>query len=160
MKTLSDGDHRRLVGLVNMTSSQHDGEALNALRIATKIAASAGLLLSEALRLGASAEIDLARITRLETDAFERGRQDGIAEERRREKRARRQESLPTVVQTAPAPQAFTWHDMRQVCLANPDVLSDRELEFVTSLARWRGTLTSRQSDWLFAIYSRVAAIP
>ena len=101
MGKLSDSDRRRLASLVNLTSSQHDGEALNALRAATRISANAGLTLTEALQAGASAAIDVARIQTLEADAFERGREQGVKDERNREKRQRRQE---VVAAAAPPP--------------------------------------------------------
>lgn len=50
------------------------------------------------------------------------------------------------------------WRAMRRHCLEHQNRLSARELEFVTSLDRWRGKLTPKQSDWLQAIYERISA--
>jgi len=154
---LSDGDRRRLVSLVNLTASEYDNEALQSLRAASRIAQAAGLTLTEALQSGASAAIDVARIQTLEADAFERGREQGVKDEPNREKRHRRQELTAVNTPPAPAPQSFSWHDMRQQCLANAAQLTTRELDFVTSLSRWAGGLTTKQNDWLLAIHQRVA---
>lgn len=155
-KTLSDADHRRLVALVNMTTSQHDGEAINAFRAANRLAASAGLTLVEALQKGARAEINLIRITQLETEAFERGKREGAAEERKTIRRERRRQVQP--VPTTPPPP--DWHAIRQRCLSEVPDLRDRELDFLQSLGRWHGNLTDRQQGWLLAIFSRRNATP
>lgn len=74
--------------------------------------------------------------------------------------------ALADVVERIPlAPQKETrsppdkpsdWRTMRSFCLKHQNQLSTRELEFITSLGRWRGKLTPKQSDWLQAIYERI----
>ena len=159
MGKLSDGDRRRLVSLINLTASQHDGEALNALRAASRISAAAGMTLTEALQSGASAAIDVARIQALEADAFERGREQGVKDERNREKRQRRQEVVAAAA-PPPVPAPLPWQTMRQRCLAEVPNLGSRELDFLNHLAQWRGRLTDRQRDWLLAIFDRRSVKP
>ena len=48
------------------------------------------------------------------------------------------------------------WHNKRNFCLRHAALLSEREQEFLVSLGRWRGDLTSKQHDWLAAIFARV----
>jgi hypothetical protein len=48
------------------------------------------------------------------------------------------------------------WRAMREFCLRHRGLLRARELEFVTSLADWRGELTHKQHEWLTAIYERL----
>jgi hypothetical protein len=48
------------------------------------------------------------------------------------------------------------WWLMRELCIEHQYLLRPREIEFVTSLGRWRGDLTEKQFDWLLAIYARV----
>lgn len=157
MPKLPDGDRRRLVSIVNLTASQSDGEALNALRAATRIASNAGMTLTEALQSGASAAIDVVRIQVLEADAFERGREQGAKEERGRERRQRRQDvAIANAPPMDPAPTTFSWRDMQQQCAAKVMYLSAREQEFITSLNNWNRGLTPKQSDWLLSIHQRV----
>jgi hypothetical protein len=77
---LSPADRRRLEQFMGMTGSQHDGEATNALRLAQKLAAAAGLSLIEAIRASAAQQLDLVRITALEADAYRRGYERGLEE--------------------------------------------------------------------------------
>jgi hypothetical protein len=123
-------DQRRLLQLLGMTGSVHDGEALTALRFVQRLVAGAGLTLVEAAGQGASAAI--------ETDAFERGYQagfnDGYAE---------------ALGETAPP-----WRVMRDRCLTELHDLKPRECEFLVDLVRWR-TPTPRQLEWLEAIFRR-----
>ena len=55
-----------------------DGEAINALRFARKLATDAGFgSLLEAFRHAANTQLDLARIAQVEKEAYERGVEDG-----------------------------------------------------------------------------------
>jgi hypothetical protein len=49
-----------------------------------------------------------------------------------------------------------SWRDRRAWCARHPEFLSVRELEFITSLARWRGHPTVKQMDWLRAIEEKI----
>jgi hypothetical protein len=48
------------------------------------------------------------------------------------------------------------WRSMRQLCIEHQNLLRPHELEFVISLDHWRGNLTTKQRDWLIAIYARL----
>lgn len=48
------------------------------------------------------------------------------------------------------------WRAMREFCLRHRGLLRARELEFLTSVADWRGELTHKQHHWLTAIYERL----
>lgn len=65
---------QRLEALFGMTGSDHDGEALSALRHAQKLAAAHGTTLLELLLAPSrAANLDLARLTQIEKDTFDRG---------------------------------------------------------------------------------------
>jgi len=164
-KKLGDAEHRRLAAIVDRTASDHDGEALTALRMAHRLAAAVGLTLTEALRAGASAEIDLTRIMQLEADAFERGREKGL-EEGRKAAGARGgvgfgpsggEVGVGVGVRTMGTLERDDWMAMRNAILgARSGLLNEREFEFVVSLDRWGGRLTDRQEGWLKAIWTKV----
>jgi hypothetical protein len=48
------------------------------------------------------------------------------------------------------------WHDDVAYCAENIDLLSEREREFLRSLAHWRGHPSPKQLDWLAALADRV----
>jgi hypothetical protein len=50
---------------------------------------------------------------------------------------------------------ADDWRALRDYCLKHPTRMRDREREFVESLRKWRGHLTTKQRDWLEAIHTR-----
>jgi hypothetical protein len=50
------------------------------------------------------------------------------------------------------------WHHIREFCLGRDYLLRSRERDFLIDLARWDRDLTAKQSQWLFAIYARVAS--
>jgi hypothetical protein len=58
----------------------------------------------------------------------------------------------------APQQPQPAWREMRSFCLQHRSRLSARELEFVTDLGRWRGSLTDKQFNWLSAIHARLSA--
>jgi hypothetical protein len=79
MSALAVADQRRLEQLLALAgSSQFDGEALNALRAAVRLAAGTGMTLPEALRVSVGTQLDLQRIAVLEKDAYERGFRKGV----------------------------------------------------------------------------------
>ena len=81
MSALAVADQRRLEQLLALAgSSQFDGEALNALRAAVRLAAGTGMTLPEALRVSVGTQLDLQRIAVLEKDAYERGFRKGVEE--------------------------------------------------------------------------------
>jgi hypothetical protein len=49
-----------------------------------------------------------------------------------------------------------SWRDRRAWCAEHSGHLTARELEFITSLARWRGYPTPKQMDWLEAIEEKI----
>jgi hypothetical protein len=61
-------------------SSTFDGEALNALRAAVRLASANGQSLLEALRANTAMQLDVQRLAALEKDAYERGFRKGTAE--------------------------------------------------------------------------------
>lgn len=48
------------------------------------------------------------------------------------------------------------WRALREFCMQHKTRLRERELEFISSLDRWRGSLTPKQHDWLAAIAARL----
>ena len=58
--------------------------------------------------------------------------------------------------QARPEQDDDDWRSMRSYCLQHEHLLRQRELEFVTSLERWRGELTEKQAGWLGSIYARL----
>ena len=63
----------------------------------------------------------------------------------------------PSLAPNSQASSDGDWRAMRGFCLKHQNRLSARELEFVTSLGRWRGTLTDKQFNWLSAIHARLS---
>jgi hypothetical protein len=81
---LAPPEQQRLARLLGMLGSAHDGEVLNAARLAQRLLATANMTWTELVATPPAltpAEIDLARIAQLEADAFERGRRAGLAEQ-------------------------------------------------------------------------------
>ena len=55
-------------------------------------------------------------------------------------------------------PPPFPWRMQAAACRARPDLLSAREMDFLSSLQRWTGALTGKQAAWLERIAARVRA--
>jgi hypothetical protein len=51
---------------------------------------------------------------------------------------------------------SIDWREARDFCLQHRNLLRGRELEFVTDLTHWRGSLTEKQASWLTAIHRRL----
>jgi hypothetical protein len=49
------------------------------------------------------------------------------------------------------------WRRLVRACLAHADLLSNRELEFLKSMRRWRGEPSEKQVRWVLAIFQRVS---
>jgi hypothetical protein len=49
-----------------------------------------------------------------------------------------------------------SWRDIRKWCADHAAVLSERDQQFLASLARWRGQLTDKQLKWLLDIERRI----
>jgi hypothetical protein len=64
-------------------------------------------------------------------------------------------ERSPPVPEQMP-PQEAPWRKVRGFCAGHADLLSERDQQFIASLARWRGRPTERQLEWLFDIEARV----
>src|SRR5262245_27714361 len=58
---------------------------------------------------------------------------------------------------TAPG-QDWRVRAMVRFCADHPELLSPKEYNFITTLARRRGKPSERQLEWLCAIYARVSA--
>jgi hypothetical protein len=130
-----------------MCGSQHDGEAINALRKAQQLCAAHKLTLIEALAAGATARLDLARITALENSAYERGRRDGLAEAKQN------------------GGASVSAQDWARECLAELSDLEAHERSFLDDVvlrarSRFWGTarLTPRQKRWLGQLWGRLQA--
>jgi hypothetical protein len=81
---LAPAEQQKLARLLGMLGSDHDGEALNAARLAQRLVTAANLTWAELVAAPAAltpAEVDLRRVEQLERDAFERGRKAGLAEQ-------------------------------------------------------------------------------
>jgi hypothetical protein len=46
--------------------------------------------------------------------------------------------------------------EMVRCCYERADLLTEREFDFMCSMARWRGEATERQRAWLASIYHRL----
>jgi hypothetical protein len=56
----------------------------------------------------------------------------------------------------APHTDAQPWRYVRGWCARHAEFLSEREYEFIASLANWRGRPTEKQLNWLLAIERRI----
>jgi hypothetical protein len=52
--------------------------------------------------------------------------------------------------------QQVDWRDMRNFCAQRSHLLRSREQEFIDDIEDWRGALTEKQNAWLVSIYTRV----
>lgn len=85
---LAKNDLKRLQAMLGIAqSTQHDGEAINALRKAIALCTSHKLSLFEGIRAASKSELDTARLAALEADAYKRGQQ--AASERAKEEFAK-----------------------------------------------------------------------
>lgn len=48
------------------------------------------------------------------------------------------------------------WRDMARACADCPDVFAPREWKFVRDMARWRGTPSDRQLEWLESLHAQL----
>jgi hypothetical protein len=53
-------------------------------------------------------------------------------------------------------PDSADWREQRDFCLEHRRLLRGRELEFVTDLGHWHGSLTAKQASWLSDIFRRL----
>lgn len=137
---LPEQAHRQLLQLLGMSASPHDGEALNAVRLANQLAARHGFSLIEALET-APAPIDLQRITQLEQDAHQRGYEAGF------------EDGSAAATEGPPA----TWPVFCARCLRDhANILRERDLEFLRGfISRGWAMPTERQLPWLKHIAAR-----
>ena len=163
-------------------SSTFDGEAVNALRAATKLCAGEGITLLDALRGTAVAVLDLKRMAMMEEQAYQRGLAEGRrqgADEITRLKAnaaaaqyqnpyaglgAQQQQAYQNTAygsglgqQGMGAQQARHWREVAKELLADrAPMLRKRETEFLQSIiARGFPTLTEKQQGWLDALADR-----
>jgi hypothetical protein len=140
----------RLVRLLGMTGSAHDGEALNALRLAQRVAAEHGVTLTDVLASASTAvaapgpELDLKRLALLEKEAFERGFAAG---------------GKAAMAEGAPA---ASWPLLAQRCLEDhPRLLTAWEQEFLGNfLARGWATPTAKQQPVIVKIAAKCGLKP
>ena len=52
--------------------------------------------------------------------------------------------------------QKVDWRTMRDFCAQRSSLLRSREQEFIDHIDSWRGELTEKQSAWLISIYTPV----
>lgn len=50
------------------------------------------------------------------------------------------------------------WRNIRSWCADHDEFLTDRECEFISSLAHWRGRPTEKQMNWLLLIEQKIRA--
>jgi hypothetical protein len=60
------------------------------------------------------------------------------------------------VIPSHPVP-ASDWRRIANYCLLLRDQLNEREMEFVESIARYRGAPSDKQQHWLSRIYARLS---
>lgn len=69
-------------------------------------------------------------------------------------------ESVPLGPQRSPdssdADERSRWRDIRNFCADRVNFLTSCELEFITSMANWRGHPTHRQMNWLLMIERKI----
>ena len=69
-------------------------------------------------------------------------------------------ERVPLVPQGAPDTshddEQLRWRETRNWCADRAEFLTKRELEFITSMANWRGRPTHKQMNWLLMIERRI----
>jgi hypothetical protein len=144
---LTDPDRQKLTKLAGLLGSAHDGEIINAARLAQRVLTAAGATWAELINppapvpLATPAAIDLARMAQLERDAFERGRKAGLAEQQSQQQ------------------QHFTsWPVLADHCLHQHDrLLTAFERDFLHDfLARRWTTPTVKQHRVFATIASRV----
>lgn len=142
---LDDSSLRKVRALVEMTRSDSDNECLMAIRHAHRICKTGGISLLEALQAGASASIDLERMTKAMAEEFERGKALGIKETLYKKKTS----SPPASISDLP------WKPMQQLCSLHKGLLSHREQTFIDDISKW-SNITTKQYAWLHGIYTRV----
>ena len=69
-------------------------------------------------------------------------------------------ERVPLVQQRSPdtsdADDQSRWRDIRNFCANRAEFLTKRELQFIASMANWRGRPTPKQLNWLLMIERRI----
>jgi hypothetical protein len=63
---------------------------------------------------------------------------------------------LLTTPSPPPPPPKLGWRDKVAACETHRHCLNSRERAFVSSLARWRGTPTEKQLNWLNRIFENL----
>lgn len=145
----------RFLAIAGQSSS--DGEAINALRQAVKLAQGAGLSLPDALASAGTAMMDVARLARLESEAFARGEQAGIDKAKvsavdlqlayERGFAAGRNNGATTAPHAATSSNhTSSWQTFAHECLKRPDIMTKWEIDFCTNfITRGWNTPTPKQ---------------
>jgi hypothetical protein len=151
VKGLPEQARVRLVKLLGMTGSAHDGEALAALRLAQRAAAEHGITLVDVLTEPARTvmaapppgpALDVKRLALLEEEAFKRGLAAG------------RKAAMAEGLDGAPV---ASWPLLAQRCLdGHPRLLTPWEQEFLGNfLARGWATPTAKQQPYMVKIAAK-----
>jgi len=168
---LPEADKRKITGILGMLASNHDGERASAALLLTRLLAkhgarpeellngkangnggsSHGILLHQALRENANLRSDMVganqRITRLVANNTAQ-----LQEIRALKDRLRAASFSPP----PPREEAMTGREEVAGLLGRSDIRwTDWEREFLESIARWRGPLTSKQEDVLNKIRAK-----
>jgi hypothetical protein len=133
--TLTRADRERLAKIAGMLGSAHDGERAAAALKATKLLSGLGLNWPELIALvPVKPEATVHFMTRPETRRAAQG--------------------------TGIRPEPFTllrrWQKTARMVAAYPDMLNQRELDFVQDIAVRRDEPTVKQTDWLNNLAARV----
>jgi predicted nuclease of predicted toxin-antitoxin system len=63
---------------------------------------------------------------------------------------------LASALSSCPAWPMSDWRSLARFCADNDTLLTERELDFLATLARWRGNPTEKQLNWLRKIAERL----
>ena len=123
----------RLAALAGMTRSEHDGEALNAVRLLGKALHGVGLTFDQVVRAGCSNLADL----------------DGWGDNP--------MSTAPGCQASSTAPPAHASHaaDVAWV-LTHASMLSDKEADFIGKIAGYMSPISPKQRKWLDDIMARL----
>jgi len=125
---IPERDLRRLAGVASRMASDHDGEALNATRMAVRTLERFGFRIGDVIERGVA---PVAPAAQPRAAATRRSR-------------------------TPREPRQYGVHAAQAMeCLSEPHLWNERESEFLRSMAGQRRAPSPRQGDWLDALVRR-----